>query len=143
MENSTWSELLGGKRSTFSTPFRGLIFRGPMLLIFPKTRVSRGEERARAAVRKERSAGDNEETALARDESNSKGTNVNGNVHGVGASGMRKNEDTNVRKMQWAEEVESAFKTNKRFAWEMFEMEQSNGTGTHLQFKSFSFQSLG
>lgn len=54
---------------------------------------------------------------------------------------MRKNEDGYARKMQWTDEVESASKTNKRFNWEMFEMEQSNSTGAHLQLKSFSLQS--
>jgi hypothetical protein len=57
----------------------------------------------------------------------------------VEASGMRKNKDANVRRMQWTDEVELALKTNKRFKWEMFEIEQSNSTGTHLQLKSLSF----
>jgi hypothetical protein len=59
----------------------------------------------------------------------------------VEASGMRKNKDANVRRMQWTDEVELALKTNKRFKWEMFEIEQSYSTGTHLQLKSLSFQS--
>jgi hypothetical protein len=47
----------------------------------------------------------------------------------MGASGIKMNEDANVRKMQWTGEVESTLKTNKRFKWEMFEIEQKQQYG--------------